>query len=103
MSANDHKLDTICVRPANGFHDTMHAYLAAREGKAAQGAEMNKLNDSRFNDYFWSLHLWVDSQYGRLLEKLRQTFDTTPLDPRTQDMCTDSVAGGKAPDMVMAT
>jgi hypothetical protein len=76
----------------SGFHDTMHAYLAAREGKAAQGAEMNKLNNSRFNDYFWSLHLWIDSQYGRLLENRKQVFDTSALDPKTLDMCTAAVA-----------
>jgi hypothetical protein len=87
----------------SGFHDTMHAYLAAREGRAAQGAEMNKLNDSRFNDYFWSLHLWIDSQYGRLLERRGQVFDTSALDPKTLDMCTAAAAGGKAPGMVMAT
>lgn len=87
----------------SGFHDTIHAYLASREGLAAQEAEMNKLNNSRFNDYFWSLHFWVDSQYGRLLERRGQKFDTSPLDPKTLDMCTAPAAGGKMADMVMAT
>jgi hypothetical protein len=64
-----------------GFHNTMHDYLGSREGKAATGAEMNKLRSSMFNDYFWSLHLWIDAQYGRLLQHLNQPFDTSPLYP----------------------
>jgi hypothetical protein len=86
----------------SGFHETMHEYLAAREGRAAQGAEMNKLNNARFNDYFWSLHLWIDAHYGRLLEKRGQLFDTTELDPATLDVCTSDAARGKAPEMSMA-
>jgi hypothetical protein len=79
----------------SGFHDTMHAYLAAREGRAAQGAEMNKLANSRFNEYFWGLHLWIEGQYGRLLEKHGHKLITTPLDPKTLNMCTSTDAGGK--------
>ena len=51
---------------------------------SAAGAEMNKLRKSLFNDYFWSLHLWIDGQYGRLLENLGQRFETgaqAPGDP----------------------
>ena len=77
----------------SGFHDTMHEYLGAHERRSAQGAEMNKLGASRFNDYFWSIHLWIDGQYGRLLEKRGQKFDTSPLDPKTIDMCTAKKAG----------
>ena len=79
----------------SGFHETIHEYLASREGRAAQGAEMNKLTNSRFNDYFWSMHLWIDGQYGRLLENARQPFDTSALDPKTLDMCTATAADGK--------
>jgi hypothetical protein len=79
----------------SGFHDTMHEFLAAREGRAAQGAEMNKLANSRFNEYFWGLHLWIDGQYGRLLEKHGHKFVTTPLDPKTLNMCTSTDARGK--------
>jgi hypothetical protein len=65
-----------------GFHNTIHEYLGSREGKAAAGAEMNKLRNSMFNDYFWSLHFWIDAQYCRLLQYLGQPVDTSPLDPR---------------------
>ena len=64
-----------------GFHNTTHEYLGSREGKAAAGAEMNKLRNSLFNDYFWSLHLWIDAQYGRLLQHLNQPFETSALSP----------------------
>jgi hypothetical protein len=86
----------------SGFHETIHEFLAAREGRAAVGAEMNKLNNARFNDYFWSLHLWIDAQYGRLLERRGQSFDTAELDPKTVDMCTADAATAKAPEMVAA-
>jgi hypothetical protein len=45
---------------------------------------MNSLRKSLFNDYFWSLHLWIDGQYGRLVENLGQEFETSreaPGDP----------------------
>jgi hypothetical protein len=64
-----------------GFHNTIHEYLGSREGVSATGAEMNKLRNSLFNDYFWSLHLWIDGQYGRLLENLGVPFDTSALAP----------------------
>ncbi len=83
----------------SGFHETIHEYLAAREGMAARGAEMNKLRNSRFNDYFWSLHLWIDAQYGRLLEKRGEKFDTSPLDPEKTSMCTGNATGGQMPGM----
>src|SRR5205823_3222895 len=72
------------VRGGRGFHNTIHEYLGSREGRSAAGAEMNKLRKSLFNDYFWSLHLWIDGQYGRLLENLGQRFETgaqAPGDP----------------------
>jgi hypothetical protein len=72
----------------SGFHNTLHEYLAAREGWAAQGAEMNQLRNSMYNDYFWSLHLWIDGQYGRLLEKCGKPFNTTGLDPARTDLAT---------------
>ena len=87
----------------SGFHETMHEFLAAREGRAAQGAEMNKLNNSRFNDYFWSLHLWIDAQYGRLLEKRGLKFDTSELDPKTLDICTGKAMDQTMPEKTMAT
>lgn len=70
-------------KPVNGegFHNTLHEYLGSREGKAAAGAEMNNLVNARYNDYFWSLHLWIDAQYGRLLKKINEPFDVSPLDP----------------------
>jgi len=67
-----------------GFHNSIHEYLGSRERKSATGAEMNKLRKSLYNDYFWSLHLWIDGQYGRLLENLGKKFDTgrqAPGDP----------------------
>jgi hypothetical protein len=64
-----------------GFHNTIHEFLASREGRSATGAEMNKLRNALFNDYFWSLHLWMDGQYGRLLENLGSPFETAPLAP----------------------
>ncbi|HMC62236.1 MAG TPA: hypothetical protein VKJ01_23780, partial [Candidatus Solibacter sp.] len=64
-----------------GFHNTIHEYLGAREGKSATGAEMNKLRNSLYNEYFWSLHLWIDGQYGRLLENLGGKFETSPQAP----------------------
>jgi hypothetical protein len=64
-----------------GFHNTIHEYLGAREGKSATGAEMNKLRNSLFNDHFWSLHLWIDAQYGRLLENLGEQFETSAQPP----------------------
>jgi len=73
----------------SGFHNTMHAYLASHEGRAARGAEMNRLAASRFNDYFWSLHLWIDGQYSRLLANRGQQVDHSGLDPKGLDMCTD--------------
>jgi hypothetical protein len=86
-----------------GFHDTIHEFLAAREGLAAQGAEMNKLTEARFNDYFWSMHLWINAQYGRLLENLHQPFDTSGLDPKTVNFCTAPAAAGKMQGMTMAS
>jgi len=86
----------------SGFHNTMHDYLASREGKAAQGAEMNKLDRSRFNDYFWSLHLWIDAQYGRLLKRSGQDFNTTALCPENTEMFTHDEAHGPASGMSMA-
>jgi len=64
-----------------GFHNTIHEYLGSREGRSATGAEMNKLRKSLFNDYFWSLHLWIDGQFGRLLENLGAPFETGPEQP----------------------
>lgn len=64
-----------------GFHNTIHDYLGARERKSAWGAEMNRLANSRFNDYFWSLHLWINAQYGRTLENLGQPFDWSAQPP----------------------
>ena len=81
----------------------MHEFLAAREGRAAQEAEMNKLNYSRFNDYFWSLHLWIDGQYGRLLEKRKLEFVTSELDPKKLDICTGKDAHHSMPEMSAAT
>ncbi len=83
----------------SGFHDTMHEFIAAHERKAAQGAEMNKLNKARFNDYFWSLHLWIESQYERLVRAYGAEFDTDPLDPETLDMFTHAGSHGEMPDM----
>jgi hypothetical protein len=71
-----------------GFHNTLHEYLAAREGLAARGAEMNQLRASMFNDYFWSMHLWIDAQYGRLLERGGEKFNITGLDPDRTDLGT---------------
>jgi hypothetical protein len=34
-----------------------------------------------YNDYFWSLHFWIDGQYGRLLENLGSPFETSRLAP----------------------
>jgi hypothetical protein len=87
----------------SGFHDTMHEFIAAHERKAAQGAEMNKLNKSRFNDYFWSLHLWIEAHYARLLQAYGQKLDTTPLDPGTLAMFTHAGPHGPMPDMSMST
>jgi hypothetical protein len=78
----------------SGLHNTMHEYLAAHERKAAKGAEMNKIFNSRFNEYFWAMHLWIDGQYGRLLERGGQTFDTTGLDPETLEMMTHPAPHG---------
>jgi hypothetical protein len=69
------------VPRGEGFHNTIHEYLGAREGRSATGAEMNKLRNSMFNDHFWSLHLWIDGQYGRLLENLGEEFETSPQAP----------------------
>jgi hypothetical protein len=79
-----------------GFHNTMHEYLGSREGKSAAGAEMNKLRNSLFNEYFWSLHLWIDAQYGRLLVHLGERFDTSPLDP---EMAMGTKPGGHSMSM----
>jgi hypothetical protein len=87
----------------SGFHDTMHEYLAAREGRAAQGAEMNKLTKSRFNDYFWNLHFWIDAQYGRLLEERKEKFETSGLDPTKLMMCMDPHKARKMPGMTMTS
>jgi hypothetical protein len=64
-----------------GFHNTIHECLGSREGRSATGAEMNELRHSLFNDYFWSLHLWMDGQYGRLLENLGEKFETGREEP----------------------
>jgi hypothetical protein len=85
----------------SGIHNTLHEYLGAREGKAAQGAEMNKLRNSMFNDYFWSLHLWIDGHYGRLLKQLGQPFNTDGLDPASLDLCTHSGPHGEMTGMSM--
>ena len=47
---------------------------------------MNKLRNSMFNDYFWSLHLWIDGQYGRLVELGGQRLETDGLDPEKLEM-----------------
>jgi hypothetical protein len=86
----------------SGFHETMHEFIAAHERMAAQGAAMNKIIDARFNDYFWSIHLWIDGQYGRLLLAYKAEFDTSPLDPDTAEMFTHGGAHGAMPAMSMA-
>jgi len=85
----------------SGFHNTLHEYLGAREGKAAQGAEMNKLRNSMFNDYFWSLHLWIDGHYGRLLTRFKQPFNTDGLDPASLDLATHAGSHGEMTGMSM--
>jgi hypothetical protein len=85
----------------SGFHNTIHEFLAAREGKSASGAEMNRLRNSMFNDHFWSLHLWIDGQYGRLLERCGKEFNTEGLSPDHTDMMTHSDPHGMATGMSM--
>ncbi|MBZ5625883.1 MAG: hypothetical protein LAQ69_45420 [Acidobacteriia bacterium] len=97
----DRKANPNQVPDGSGFHNTMHEFLASREGKAAQGAEMNKLRNSMFNDYFWSLHLWIDGQYGRLLEHCGQGFNSSGLDPMNAGMLTHGNPHGKATGMSM--
>ncbi len=87
----------------SGIHDTMHEFIAAHERKAAQGAEMNKLDNARFNDYFWSLHLWIEAQYARLVQAYGKDLDMSPLDPETTDMFTHAGPHGGMPDMTMST
>jgi len=86
----------------SGFHNTVHVFLGSREGKAARGAEMNRLRNSLFNDYFWSLHLWIDGQYGRLLKHCNKDFNNRPLDPEESEMFTHKDPHGPASGMSMA-
>jgi hypothetical protein len=72
--------------PGSGFHDTIHEYLGSKEGGFARGAEMNKLRPSMNNDYFWSLHLWIDGQYQRLAEAYGEKLLSDPIPPEKADM-----------------
>lgn len=71
------------IPDGDGIHNLVHEYLGSKEGGFAAGAEMNKLRDSMYNDYFWSLHLWIEGQYQRAVEKAGGVFDTSQLDPES--------------------
>jgi hypothetical protein len=79
-----------------GFHDTLHDYLGSKEGGFAKGAEMNKLRAAMYNDYFWSLHDWIDGQYQRISAKCTQPFSSKPLDPTSTDCMTSPKKAGPA-------
>ena len=85
----------------SGFHNTLHTYLGAKEGPDGQGAEMSRLRNSVFNVHFWSLHLWIDAQYGRLLERSGLPFYTDALPPTTEAMLTHPAAHGEMTGMSM--
>jgi hypothetical protein len=97
----DLRTNTYQEHKGTGFHNTLHEYLAARERRAAQGAEMNKLRNSMYNDYFWSLHLWIDRQYERLFQSYGKAkeFITDGLDPDMMDPDQHVTHMGKGAEM----
>jgi hypothetical protein len=97
----DLRTSTYQEHKGSGFHNTLHEYIAAHEGRSAQGAEMNKLRNSMYNDYFWSLHLWIDRQYARLFQSYgkEKEFIIDGLDPDTMDPDQHVTHMGKGAEM----
>ena len=99
----DRKQNPAAEPDGSGLHNTLHEYLGSLERNSAPGAEMNKLRNSVFNEHFWSMHFWIDSQYGILLENCGLRFYTSPLDPAKTDMFTHQAPHGAVNAMSMAS